>query len=104
MANYLKFTYQHIGEDSTTTTFTDVDHAKTLLTFDNWNFTGRTPQWTLEDSNQTLALTIFFTDAEAHREMKTFHENVKDNWPVIAIDGVVNYNINNAYIINNTPI
>ena len=75
MANYLKFTYQHIGNDSSTTTFTDVDDAKSKFSFADWDFTGRTPQYTLEDSNTTLAVTISFTDAESHVEMKAFHNS-----------------------------
>lgn len=105
MANYLKFTYQHIGNDSSVTTFTDVDNAKNSFSFADWDFTGRTPQYALEDGNKTLAVTISFTDAEAHVEMKAFHENVKNNWNVTAVNGLgVIYSVNNAYVINDTQI
>jgi len=78
MANALRYTYQIIGADSSAITFDDVDAAKGMMDFSEWDFTGLSPVYTLEDSDTTLVVTIDFgTDLSA---MDAFHNNVKDTW------------------------
>jgi len=106
MANYLKYKYRARGADSSLTTFTDVNNAKSILDFSNWDFTGLTPEWTLEDTNTSLVVKIPFTDAQAHVEMKTFHNNVKDNW-TIGTDSTVLADCHlgeNEYVVNDIDI
>ena len=73
MANYLRYTYQVLGTDSALVVFEDVNDAKTIIDFDEFDFTGLSPEWTLENDDRTLVLKVPFTDAQAHVEMKTFH-------------------------------
>ena len=40
MANYLRYTYQVFGTDSALVVFDDVDDAKTIIDFDEFDFTG----------------------------------------------------------------
>ena len=76
MANVLRYTYQIIGADSSAITFDDVDAAKGMMDFSEWDFTGLSPVYSLEDSDTTLVVTIDFgTGLEA---MDAFHNNVKD--------------------------
>ena len=78
MANALRYTYQIIGADSSAITFDDVDAAKGMMDFSEWDFTGLSPVYTLEDSDTTLVVTIDFgTDLSAQ---DAFHNNVKDTW------------------------
>ena len=104
MANYLRYTYKVVNEDSSYVTFSDVNEAKTLISFDEVDFTGLSPEYTLEDSNRMLCLKVPFTDAQAHTDMKTFHNNMKDNWSIpLDYDSSVisvEYAIDNKYIVN----
>ena len=108
MANYLKFRYQaRTTSDSELVSFTSVDNAKSILDFSSWDFTGVTPEWTLEDTNTTLAVKIPFTDEQAHSEMKTFHENVKDTWHNVTTTTDYRYNYkypDNEYVVADTDI
>ena len=108
MANYLRYTYQALDTDSALVVFDDVDEAKTIIDFDEFDFTGLSPEWTLENSDRTLVLKVPFTDAQAHVEMKAFHENVKDTWTVTgSIDGSTLTEIlqpDNKYVIGDTEI
>ena len=84
MANALRYTYQIIGADSSAITFDDVDAAKGMMDFSEWDFTGLSPVYTLEDSGTTLVLTIDFgTDLDAQ---DAFHNNVKDTWPTASVN------------------
>tara|TARA_R110000851_G_scaffold332327_1_gene508119 strand:- start:65 stop:448 length:384 start_codon:yes stop_codon:yes gene_type:complete len=96
MANYLKYSFSIQGasaadiasgeaadkprawmENPTLTVFSSVDNAKSLINMANWDFTGLTPEWTLENSNKRLCVKIPFTDAEASGdEMLAFHNSV----------------------------
>jgi hypothetical protein len=40
MANYLRYTYQALDDDSALVVFDDVDDAKTIMNFDQFDFTG----------------------------------------------------------------
>ena len=106
MANYLRYTYQIIGSDSTVQTHTDVDQAKARFDFSAIDFTGLSPEWTLEDSNQTLVLKVPFTDAQAHTDMKVFHNNMKDTWIITTADSTLVDipNISNKYVINDIEL
>ena len=108
MANYLRYTYKVVNEDSSYVTFSDVNEAKTLISFDEVDFTGLSPEYTLEDSNRMLCLKVPFTDAQAHTDMKTFHTNIKDNWAItLGNDSSVisiEYAIDNKYIVNDNEI
>ena len=103
MANYLRYTYQFVGSDSTVDTHTDVDAAKAKFDFSDIDFTGLTPEWTLEDGNKTLVLKVPFTDLTA---MSAFHVNMKDNWITRSADStqVMNFSISNKYVINDNEI
>ena len=106
MANYLRYTYQVFGTDSALVVFDDVDDAKTIMNFDQFNFTGLSPEWTLENSDRTLVLKVPFTDAQAHVEMRAFHENVKDSWAVPMAEGYseIVHNVDNKYVVGDTEI
>lgn len=105
MANYLRYTYQIIGSDSTVQTHTGVDQAKAKFDFSDIDFTGLSPEWTLEDSNQTLVLKVPFTDAQAHTDMKVFHNNMKDTWIIQSTDSSGYLaNISNKYVINDSEL
>ena len=47
MANYLRYTFKVVGDDSSYVTFSDVNEAKTLISFDEIDFTGLSPEYTL---------------------------------------------------------
>ena len=106
MANYLRYTYQVLDTDSAIVTFDDVDEAKTLINFDEFDFTGLSPEWTLENSDRTLVLKVPFTDAQAHVEMKAFHENVRSSWAAALAVGYAEivYSVDNKYVIGDTEI
>jgi hypothetical protein len=115
MANYLRYTYQLVGAtwngselEASSITFDDVDSAKGMMDFSECDFTGLSPEWTLENDDKTLVLKVPFTDAQAHVEMKAFHENVKDTWTVTgSIDGSTLTEIlqpDNKYVIGDTEI
>lgn len=121
MAHYLRYTYQVYGIDSTLVAFNDTDHAKTILDFSQVDFTGLTPEWTLENSNKTLCLKVPFSDAQAlvpgtqqqADTIKAFHTNMKDTWKVgiaDATDSTLNGyggmidNIDNKYVISDSEI
>ena len=81
MANSLRYTFQVLGEDSSPITFTDVDEAKSLIDQGDWDFTGLSPVYSLEESDTTMVITIPFADSEAGRTAQNaFHNNVKDTW------------------------
>tara|TARA_R100001015_G_C4475105_1_gene57455 strand:+ start:139 stop:480 length:342 start_codon:yes stop_codon:yes gene_type:complete len=106
MANYLRYTYKVVSDDSSYVTFSDVNDAKTLILFDEVDFTGLSPEYTLEDSNRMLCLKVPFTDFQAHRDMKTFHTNMKDNWAItLGNDSSViyiEYSVDNKYIVDDS--
>ena len=108
MTNYLRYTYQALDTDSALVVFDDVDEAKTIIDFDEFDFTGLSPEWTLENDDKTLVLKVPFTDAQAHVEMKTFHENVKDSWasPMATWKGhaEIAHSVDNKYVVNDTEI
>ena len=107
MANYLRYTYKVVSDDSSYVTFSDVNDAKTVIILDEVDFTGLSPEYTLEDSNRMLCLKVPFTDFQAHRDMKTFHNNMKDNWKItLGNDDVIRieYAIDNKYIVNDNEI
>ena len=101
MANYLRYTYQVLDTDSALVVFDDVDEAKTIIDFDEFDFTGLSPEWTLENSDRTLVLKVPFTDAQAHVEMKAFHENVKDSWAAQLAEGYseIVHSVDNKYVV-----
>jgi len=106
MANYLRYTYQALDTDSALVVFDDVDEAKTIIDFDEFDFTGLSPEWTLENDDKTLVLKVPFTDAQAHVEMKAFHENVKDSWAAQLAEGYseIAHSVDNKYVVNDTEI
>ena len=106
MANYLRYTYQVLDTDSAIVTFDDVDEAKTLINFDEFDFTGLSPEWTLENDDKTLVLKVPFTDAQAHVEMKTFHENVRSSWaaPIAVGYAEIVHSVDNKYVVGDTEI
>ena len=106
MANYLRYTYQVFGTDSALVVFDDVDDAKTIIDFDEFDFTGLSPEWTLENDDRTLVLKVPFTDAQAHVEMKAFHENVKDSWAAQLAEGYseIVHSVDNKYVVGDTEI
>ena len=107
MANYLRYTYKVINTDDSWKTFSDVNNAKSVILFDAVNFTGLSPEYTLEDSNRMLCLKVPFTDAQAHIEMKTFHTNMKDNWKIDLANGEyarIEFSVDNKYVINDSEI
>ena len=106
MANYLRYTYQVLDTDSALVVFDDVDDAKTIIDFDEFDFTGLSPEWTLENDDKTLVLKVPFTDAQAHVEMKAFHTNVRSSWAVAMAEGyseIVN-SVDNKYVVGDTEI
>jgi hypothetical protein len=106
MANYLRYTYQVFGTDSALVVFEDVNDAKTIIDFDEFDFTGLSPEWTLENDDKTLVLKVPFTDAQAHVEMKAFHENVKDSWAAQLAEGYseIVHSVDNKYVVGDTEI
>lgn len=106
MANYLRYTYQVYGTDSALVVFEDVNDAKSIIDFDEFDFTGLSPEWTLENDDKTLVLKVPFTDAQAHVEMKTFHENVRSSWaaPVAVGYSEIVYSVDNKYVVGDTEI
>ena len=106
MANYLRYTYQVLDTDSALVVFDDVDEAKTIIDFDEFDFTGLSPEWTLENDDKTLVLKVPFTDAQAHVEMKAFHENVKDSWAAQLAEGYseIVHSVDNKYVVGDTEI
>ena len=99
MANYLRYTWQACDPsafaeikadtaDKDTKTeaaldarhaFTNVDDAKAKVKFDSWDFenTGASAiEWTLEDSDKTLVLTMNWADGDTDK-MATFNESAK---------------------------
>ena len=81
MANSLRYTFQVLGADSSPITFSDVDEAKSLIDQGDWDFTGLSPVYSLEESDTTMVITIPFADSEAGRTAQNaFHNNVKDTW------------------------
>ena len=106
MANYLRYTYQALDDDSALVVFDDVDEAKTIIDFDEFDFTGLSPEWTLENDDKTLVLKVPFTDAQAHVEMKAFHENVKDSWAAQLAEGYseIVHSVDNKYVVGDTEI
>jgi len=106
MANYLRYTYQVLDIDSALVVFDDVDEAKTIIDFDEFDFTGLSPEWTLENCVRTLVLKVPFTDAQAHVEMKAFHENVKDSWAAQLAEGYseIVHSVDNKYVVGDTEI
>jgi len=85
MANVLRYTYQIIGDDSSAITFDDVDAAKGMMDFSEWDLTGLSPVYSLEDSDTTLVLTIPFADtADGRTAQDAFHNNMKDTWSLTA--------------------
>ena len=82
-----------------------MDQAKAKFDFSDIDFTGLSPEWTLEDSNQTLVLKVPFTDAQVGTDMKTFHENMKNTWIIRTADSS-NYipSISNKYVLNDSEI
>ena len=106
MANYLRYTYQLMHADSSLLVFDDVDDAKEVIDFGEYDFTGLSPEWTLENDRKMLVLKVPFTDAQAHVEMKTFHENVRSSWTApmaIGYAEIVN-SIDNKYVVDDTEI
>ena len=101
MANYLRYTYQVFGTDSALVVFEDVNDAKTIIDFDEFDFSGLSPEWTLENDDKTLVLKVPFTDAQAHVEMKAFHENVKDSWAAQLAEGYseIVHSVDNEYVV-----
>ena len=101
MANYLRYTYQVYGTDSALVVFDDVNDAKSIIDFDEFDFTGLSPEWTLENDDKTLVLKVPFTDAQAHVEMKAFHENVKDSWAAQLAEGYseIVHSVDNKYVV-----
>jgi hypothetical protein len=101
MANILRYTYQIIGEDSSPVDYTGVDNAKSKYTgFSDWDFTGLSPVWSLEDDNTTLVVTIPFPDTKDGRTAQdAFHNNVKDTWAVTGqnnpVEGSLNSEVRN---------
>ena len=106
MANYLRYTYQALDDDSALVVFDDVDEAKTIIDFDEFDFTGLSPEWTLENDDKTLVLKVPFTDAQAHVEMKTFHENVRSSWAAPMAEGYseIVHSVDNKYVVGDTEI
>ena len=105
MANYLRYTFQNSGDDSTVDAMADVDTAKSKYDFSDIDFTGLSPEWTLEDSNKTLVLKVPFTDAQAHTDMKTFHTNMMNNWVITSVDSSrFLLDVSNSYVINDSEI
>jgi hypothetical protein len=81
MANSLRYTFQVIGADSSVITFDDIDAAKDIMDHGDWDFTGLSPVYSLEDSDTTMVITIPFADSEDGRTAQdAFHNNVKDTW------------------------
>ena len=81
MANSLRYTFQVIGADSSVITFDDIDAAKDIMDLGDWDFTGLSPVYSLEDSDTTMVITIPFADSEDGRTAQdAFHNNVKDTW------------------------
>ena len=108
MANYLRYTYQLVGAtwngsemEHAPITFDDVDSAKGMMDFSECDFTGLSPEWTLENDDKTLVLKVPFTDAQAHVEMKAFHENVKDSWAAQLAEGYseIVHSVDNKYVV-----
>ena len=64
------------------------------------------PEWTLENSDRTLVLKVPFTDAQAHVEMKTFHENVRSSWvaPIAVGYAEIVHSVDNKYVVDDTEI
>ena len=106
MSNYLRYTYKVVNNDDSYNTFSDVNDAQTVILFDQVDFTGLSPEYTLEDSNKMLCLKVPFTDAQAHSEMKTFHDNMKDNWVIGLANGHarIEFSVDNKYVINDSEI
>ena len=106
MANYLRYTYQVFGTDSALVVFEDVNDAKTIIDFDEFDFSGLSPEWTLENDDKTLVLKVPFTDAQAHVEMKTFHENVRSSWtaPIAVGYAEIVHSVDNKYVVGDTEI
>ena len=85
MANSLRYTFQVIGADSSVITFSDVDDAKSIMDHGDWDFTGLSPVYSLEDSDTMLVITIPFADSTAGRTAQdAFHNNMKDTWSLTA--------------------
>jgi len=81
MANSLRYTFQVIGADSAVITFSDVDDAKDIMDHGDWDFTGVSEVYSLEDSDTTMVITIPFADsADGRTAQDAFHNNVKDTW------------------------
>jgi hypothetical protein len=51
-------------------------------------------------------LKVPFTDAQAHVEMKTFHENVRSSWAAPMAEGYseIVHNVDNKYVVDDTEI
>ena len=81
MANSLRYTFQVIGADSAVITFDDIDAAKDIMDHGDWDFTGVSEVYSLEDSDTTMVITIPFADsADGRTAQDVFHNNVKDTW------------------------
>jgi len=115
MANYLRYTYQLMHADSSLLVFDDVDDAKEVIDFGEYDFTGLSPEWTLENDRKMLVLKVPFTDAQAHVEMKAFHANLtSDTWNAKLADvgdldrwdghSEIVYSIDNKYVVGDTEI
>jgi len=80
--------FQHIGEDSSLTTFTNIEDAKTKigLTTAHTNTNGSpTTSYVLADSNQTLVVTYEF-DSEANQT--TWYNAMASTWYVPSVGSV----------------
>ena len=105
MANVLRYTYQIIGADSSAITFDDVDAAKGMMDFSEWDLTGLSPVYSLEDTDTTLVVTIPFANtADGRTAQDAFHNNTKDTWTTTGSqDGStlseVNYGAGNTFLV-----
>ena len=91
-----------------TTVFSSLDNAKDSIDFTSWDFTGLTPEWTLENSNKRLCLKIPFSDAEVNDgTMLAFHNKVADGTyePTITINhNYLERGEDSKYVINDYEI
>ena len=120
MANSSRYTFQvgafsevegALVDNGAKHTFSDVAEAKTIIDFSGWDFTGLSPVYTLEDSDQTLVVTIPFPDTEAGiTAMNNFKENTKNNsaWQTVYTASApytgISGEISNTYIVNDVDL
>jgi|TARA_R110001592_G_scaffold19208_3_gene78903 hypothetical protein len=78
----IKYAFTVLDNSDALVTFSDVNDAKSKITWNNFNHDLGTQNWTLEDSNRRLVLTWVFTESQADDQL-TVHNAIKNgDWEV----------------------